>query len=138
MTDATTGMIDTNVVIFLDRLDPLDLPAESAISVITLAELSLGPLIARGADERVSRQRRLQETEAMFEPIPFDAAAARAFAGVAASLRKAGRKPTARAFDSLIAATAIANGLSLSTCNPDDFAGIDGLDLRPIPHPDAV
>ena len=35
----------------------------------------------------------------------------------------------------MIAATAIANGLPLYTANPSDFAGIDGLVLRPVPMP---
>lgn len=67
---------------------------------------------------------------------PFDAAAARAFGRVAASLRSAGRKPTVRAYDALIAATAISNGIPLYTCNPADFAGIDELDIVAVPHPD--
>jgi tRNA(fMet)-specific endonuclease VapC len=54
---------------------------------------------------------------------------------VAASLRSRGRKPAARAYDALIAATAIAAGLPLHTCNPLDFEGIEGLDLRPVPIP---
>ena len=79
---------------------------------------------------------RLQAVEASFEPLPFDAAAARAFGGVAASLRRTGRKPSARAFDALIAATAMANDLGVYTCNPRDFEGIDGLTVVAIPHPD--
>jgi predicted nucleic acid-binding protein len=79
----------------------------------------------------------VQRAEADFDPLPFDAAAARAFGQVASSLRWSGRKPAARALDALIAATAIANGLPLYTCNPDDFAGIAGLVLRPVPVPDA-
>ncbi|MBA3956629.1 MAG: hypothetical protein H0X58_08195 [Acidimicrobiia bacterium] len=67
--------------------------------------------------------------------MPFDAAAARAYGAVAASLRRAGRKPSVRAFDALIAATAMANGLSIYTCNPKDFAGIDGLEVVTIPLP---
>jgi tRNA(fMet)-specific endonuclease VapC len=35
----------------------------------------------------------------------------------------------------MIAAIAIANGLSLHTCDPDDFTGIDGLEVQAIPHP---
>jgi len=38
----------------------------------------------------------------------------------------------------MIAAIAIANGLPLFTCNPDDFAGIDGLSVVAVPHPDAT
>jgi tRNA(fMet)-specific endonuclease VapC len=69
--------------------------------------------------------------------LPFDADAARAFGRVAASLRRSGRKRHARAFDALIAATAIANGLPLYTCNPDDFEGVEGLVVRAVPHPDS-
>lgn len=131
------GLLDTNAVILLERLDPDDLPTEPLISAISLAELSLGPLATDDDRERAARQERLQEAEAVFEPIPFDTAAARAFGGVAASLRRSGRKPTARAFDALIAATAIANQLPVYTSNPRDFAGIDDLRLVEIPHPDA-
>ena len=131
------GILDTNTLILLERLDPGDLPAEPVISAITLAELSVGPLVAGDDRERAARQARLQEVESVFEPLPFDDAAARAFGGVAAALRRSGRKPAARAFDALIAATAIANRLPLYTCNPRDYLGIDDLDLVEIPHPDA-
>ncbi|HEV7869791.1 MAG TPA: type II toxin-antitoxin system VapC family toxin [Modestobacter sp.] len=133
----TRGMLDTSTVILLGRLaDAADLPEESVISAVTLAELSVGPHVARTAKERVARQAHLQQAESDFEPIAFDAGAARAFGRVAASLRSAGRKPAARAYDALIAAAAIAEGVPLYTCNPDDFAGIDELDVRAIPHPD--
>ena len=132
-----SGVLDTNVVILLPRLtDPAELPAEPAITAITLAELSVGPLVAATDTERANRQAQLQQAESDFDPLPFDGAAARAFGRVAADLRRAGRKATARAYDALIAATAIANGLPLYTTNPDDFAAIGGLDLVPVPHPD--
>ncbi|MDQ6928227.1 MAG: type II toxin-antitoxin system VapC family toxin [Actinomycetota bacterium] len=142
MTDPV-GILDTNALILIDRLDPGDLPAEPVITAVTLAELSVGPLFAVKESERVARQMRLQQTEASFDPLPFDAAAARAFGGVAASLRQAGqagqagRKPAARALDALIAATAIANGLPLYTCNAGDFDGIDGIRVESIRHPDS-
>jgi len=63
--------------------------------------------------------------------------AAREFGQVAASLRRSGRTPAARAYDALIAATALANGLPVFTCNPSDFMGIDGLDVRAVPAPPA-
>ena len=78
----------------------------------------------------------MQQAEVDFDPIPFDAATARAFGRVTASLRAAGRKRSARALDALIAAVAVANDLPLYTVNPDDFVGIEGLDVRPVPHPD--
>jgi len=65
----------------------------------------------------------LQQAEADFDPIPFDAAAARVFGQVADSLRRSGRKTAARAYDAMIAATAVANGLPVCTCKPSDFAG---------------
>lgn len=130
------GVLDTSVVILLGQLtDPAALPVEPLITAVTLAELSVGPLVATREDERAARQARLQQAEADFEPLPFDADAARAFGQVAASLRRAGRKTQARAFDAMIAATAIAQDLPLFTCNPDDFRGIAALDVRAIPHP---
>ena len=131
------GMLDTSTVILLGRIDdPATLPDQSVISAITLAELSVGPLITSDPVERAARQAHLQQAENDFDAIAFDAAAARAFGAVAAALRCAGRKKAARAYDALIAATAIANGLPLYTCNPEDFDSIPALDLRPVPHPD--
>ena len=133
------GLLDTSTLILLERInDPATLPQQPAISAITLAELSVGPLVTADAAERATRQARLQQAEADFDPLPFDAAAARAFGRVAASLRQAGRKAHARAYDAMIAAIAISNDLPLYTCNPADFEHIDGLDLRPLPHPDRV
>lgn len=134
---ADVGLLDTSTVILLERIDdPSSLPRQPVITAITLAELSVGPLVTADATERASRQARLQQAEADFDPLPFDAAAARAFGRVAASLRQAGRKAHARAYDAMIAAIAISNDLPLYTCNPRDFEHIDGLDLRAVPHPD--
>lgn len=106
------------------------------ITTVTLAELSVGPLVATDEAVRAARQAHLQQAEADFEPLPFDVEAARAFGRVAASLRRAGRKVQARAYDAMIAAIAVANDLPLYTVNPQDFEGVDGLDLRAVPHPD--
>jgi tRNA(fMet)-specific endonuclease VapC len=127
------GLLDTSTLLLLPRIDdPTVLPDVPLISAITLAELSVGPLVTDDEAERARRLAHVQQAEADFEPLPFDAAAARAFGQVASSLRRSGRKPAARAFDALIAATAIANGLPLYTCDPDDFAGIADLVLRPV------
>ena len=132
------GILDTSTVILLPRLSDSEvLPAEPCTTAITLAELSVGPLVARNDPERAARQAHLQQAESDFDPIPFDAAAARAFGQVAASLRRSGRKTAARAYDAMIAATAVATDLPVYTCNPDDFAGIDGLAVVVVPHPDA-
>ncbi len=131
------GLLDTSAVILLPRLrDPSILPDRPLISAITLAELSVGPLVATSEVERAARLAQLQQAEADFDPLPFDADAARAFGQVAASLRRSGRKPAARAYDAMIAAIAMANELPLYTCNPDDFARIDGLTVVALPHPD--
>lgn len=129
------GLLDTSTLLLSDRIiDRTSLPRRPRISAITLAELSVGPLVAEG-DERAARQAQVQSAEADFEPIPFDANAARAFGGIAASLRRRGRKRAARAFDTMIAAIAIANGLPLYTCNPRDFEGIDGLEVVAVEVP---
>ena len=131
------GLLDTSTVILLPRLrDPSVLPDRPLISAITLAELSVGPLVATSEVERAARLAHLQQAEADFDPLPFDADAARAFGQVAASLRRAGRKTTARAYDAMIAAVALANGLPLYTCKPDDFAGIDGLTVIAVGFPE--
>ncbi|MPY95888.1 MAG: PIN domain-containing protein [Acidimicrobiia bacterium] len=132
------GVLDTSTLILLGRiLDTSTLPEEPVITAVTLAELSVGPLVARDEEERAARQAHLQQAEADFGPLPFDAAAARSFGQVAAALRRAGRKPTARAYDAMIAATALASGLPVHTCNPTDFSGIDGLTVVAVPHPES-
>jgi tRNA(fMet)-specific endonuclease VapC len=130
------GILDTSTVILLGQLaDATALPAEPLITAVTLAELSVGPLVANEESERVARQSQLQQAEADFEPLPFDASAARAFGSVAASLRRSGRKTSARTYDAMIAATALANDLPVYTCNPSDFSGIEGLNVVAVPVP---
>jgi hypothetical protein len=134
---ATRGILDTSTVILLPRLtDAARLPAEPLITTVTLAELSVGPLLAKDQQERAARQAHLQQAEADFDPLPFDAAGARAFGRVAASLHRAGRKSTARSYDAMIAATALANDLPVYTCNPADFSGIDDLEVVAVPVPE--
>lgn len=135
MSPPGVGLLDTSTFILSGRLDPISLPAQTMISAVTLAELSVGPLVASNDDDRAARLAHVQQAEADFDALPFDADAARAFGMVAAALRRAGRKPAAKAFDAMIAAIAIANDLALFTCNPHDFAGIDGLTVIGVPHP---
>jgi tRNA(fMet)-specific endonuclease VapC len=130
------GVLDTSTVILLPQIeDAASLPAEPLITTVTLAELSVGPLVARDDAERAARQAQLQQAEADFAPLPFDAAAARAFGRVAAALRGSGRKPAARAYDAMIAATTLANELPVYTANAADFVGIDGLDVVEVAVP---
>ena len=111
------------------------LPPLPLLTTVTLAELSVGPLVAGSDAVRSQRQGNLQLAEGNFEPLPFDVAAARAFGHVSAGLRRAGRKAHSRSYDALIAAIAIANGLPLYTCNPRDFEGIDELEVVAVPQP---
>lgn len=130
MADAPSarGIIDTSVVIDLDHVVALDLPAELAVSTITLAELAAGPHATADPQERARRQDRLQRAEATFDPLPVDAAVARAYGRIYAAVADAGRKARgARSLDLLIAATALASHLPLYTRNPDDFRGTETL-----------
>ena len=126
-----SGLLDTSVVVQVRRMTVDELPVKPLISAITLAELSVGPLVASSPEERSSRQAVLQQAEADFDPLPFDASAARAFGQVAASLRQAGRKTNARSYDAMIAAVALANGLPLYTANPSDYEGV-GIEVRSV------
>lgn len=122
------GILDTSTLIVLRRIVDVDkLPSEALITTVTLAELSVGPLVANSELERVARLAHLQAAEADFEPLPFDAPAARAFGAVSASLRRSGRKSTARSYDAMIAAIAISHDLPVHTCNAREFEGIEGL-----------
>jgi tRNA(fMet)-specific endonuclease VapC len=133
----TRGVLDTSTVVLLGSLEDADvLPAEPLVTAVTLAELAVGPLVTDDEEERARRQAHLQQAEADFVPLPFDASAARAFGQVAASLRRSGRKTAARAYDAMIAATALAEDLPVYTCNPGDFSGIDGLEVVAVPVPD--
>jgi len=125
------GLLDTSVVIELERLPAEALPAEPAISSITLAELAAGPHATDDSEERARRQDRLQRVEAMIDPLPFDGHAARAYGRVYAATRSAARKARgARAVDLLIAATALEHGLPLFTRNPADFRHLEAIGLR--------
>ena len=130
------GLIATDIMILRRWVNPEELPAEVAISAITLAELSAGPHEVRrneeqpGYDEHAERARRLdvlQRAENEFDPIPFGAEAARAYGRVCAAVISAGRKPRRRVADLMIASIALAEDLPLFTTNPDDFKGLDDL-----------
>jgi predicted nucleic acid-binding protein len=134
--DHERGLLDTNIMILRRWIDPAELPVEMAISAITLAELSAGPHEVRRDDEQADydeyaeRARRLdvlQRAENEFDPIPFDAEAARIYGRICAAVIGAGRKPRRRVADLMIAAIAIAEELPLFTTNPDDFKGLENL-----------
>jgi len=124
------GLLDTSVIIVLGEVPEASLPLEPAIAAVSLAELTAGPHATDDGAERARRQDRLQRIEALLDPLPFDAAAARAYGSVYAATRAHGRKARgARAVDLLIAATALANDLPLFTRNPDDFDHLEVIGL---------
>jgi predicted nucleic acid-binding protein len=123
----TSGLLDTSVLVDHDCIDPARLPDESAIAAITLAELNAGPHATTDDAERARRQDRLLWAASTWDPLPFDAAAARAYGLVFAAVRRTGRTSRARLADLLIASTALANGLPVYTRNPADFAGLEEL-----------
>lgn len=131
------GILDTSVVIDLDRIDAGVLPREAAVSALTMAELAAGTHATSDPAERARRQDRLQRAEATFAPLAFDEAAARAYGRVYAAVASKGRKAQGRrSVDLLIAATALASGLPLYTRNPRDFFGLEGLiDVRAVDAP---
>jgi predicted nucleic acid-binding protein len=136
------GLLDTNVLVLRRWVDPTELPDEMAISAITLAELSAGPHQVRPDseqdmynehEERARRTEALQRAESEFDPVPFDAEAARIYGRVtAAVVVAAGREPRRRIADLMIAATAISEDLPLYTTNPSDYAGLEKL-VRVVP-----
>ncbi|QGN47566.1 PIN domain-containing protein [Micromonospora sp. WMMC415] len=133
---ASRGLVDTNVVIHLAALDLAELPEEMVISAVTLAELSAGPHHADDRTERARRMSVLQHAEATFDPLPFDAEAARAFGMVTGAVLATGRTTRRRIADLMIASIAYANGLALYTTNPTDFVGLDDLvTVRPVRRP---
>jgi predicted nucleic acid-binding protein len=127
MTDPTRGLLDTSVVIDHDVIDHGLLPDHSAIAAITLAELAAGPHATDDKEERARRQDRLQWATATWDPLPFDAEAARMYGRMFAAARAAGQKSRSRLADLLVASTAAANSLPVYTRNPSDFDLLKGI-----------
>ncbi|MGI9003571.1 MAG: type II toxin-antitoxin system VapC family toxin [Pseudonocardia sp.] len=118
------AVLDTTLVIATD-VPPLE--GELAISVVTVAELHFGVLVAREQSVRAERLRRLSVLQRTFDPLPVDDAVAASYGQLAAAVVATGRQPRARTMDLLIAATAHAHSARLYTRNPDDFVGIADL-----------
>lgn len=106
-----------------------NLPDESAISVITLAELHLGVLLARDGLTRARRLRTATRVEREMEAIPIDSEVARTFASIVAEARATGRRP--RVMDTWIAATAVRHALIVFTQDAG-FADIPQVQIQRI------
>lgn len=121
------GLLDTSVFIGQEQERELSpLPDEAAISVMTLAELHVGVLLAGGPKIRARRLRTLARVERAFAPLPVDEAVARTFAEIVANARRKQRQP--RIVDALIAATSVAHDLPLYS-QDRGFGLMPGVDL---------
>ncbi|MFD4460629.1 type II toxin-antitoxin system VapC family toxin [Nocardia sp. NPDC058480] len=131
------GVLDTCIVAALGLFDVADLPVESAITAVTLGELSHGPHATDDVIKRANRIAVLQRVEAEFgEALPYDSRAARVFGLLCAQVYAVGRSPRRRSSDLMIAATAASNGLPLFTANPKAFAGLEAvLTVVPVDRP---
>ena len=124
-TAAQRGLLDTSVFIAQESGRALGtLPTAAAISVVTVAELHLGVLMADRPAVRARRLRTLTSVQNIFEPLPIDSEVARAFAEIVAEARRLGRRP--KIMDTWIAATAATHGLPVYT-QDDDFAAMPGI-----------
>lgn len=139
--DTNQLLLDTNVVVWRRHLAPGTLRGVASISAVTLAELSAGVHMVRGAEvadieERAARAAILQQAESEFDPIPFGREAARMFGRLSAAVLAAGRTPRRRNADLMIAATAAVEGMALVTMNPNDFVGLEKLvQVVAVPRP---
>ena len=118
------AILDTSVLIARERTRPLEraLPDDVAVSVISIAELEVGVLVARDAEARGRRLRTLTEVRSLAGALPIDERTASAYAQLAASVLASGRRP--RVHDTWIAATALVNKAEVWTQDADfsDFA----------------
>ena len=127
MTKHDAAVVDTNVIAALRLYDRSQFPDTLLVTAITLGELSYGPHATDDPVKRAGRIAVLQHVEAVFDPLPYDQAAARLFGQISAAVRAAGRQPRRRSPDLMIAATAASHQLPLYTANPDDFKGAESI-----------
>ncbi len=118
------SVLDTSILI-AEAAFPVE--GDIAISIVSIAELQFGVLVAPDDDRRAHRLARLSAILRNFEPLPVDAAVAASYGELAAATYRAGRKATARSLDLMIAATAHAHGARLVTANIDDVKHLDAL-----------
>lgn len=122
-------MLDTNICIYLMKHQPPQVRERFAdcfvgdvvMSAITLAELEFG--VACSGDNQARNRAALDSLLEDIVVLPFEAQAA----GTYGPLRAAHRERSKDALDKLIAAHAMAAGVTLVTNNEADFVGYAGL-----------
>jgi toxin FitB len=120
----TRGILDTSVLV---ADDVVPIPGELAISIVSVAKLKFGVLVARNDKTRATRLSRLSSIERRFDPLPVDEAVVDSYAQLAARVVAVGRQPRARVMDLLIAATAHAHNATIYTRNAADLADLEDL-----------
>jgi predicted nucleic acid-binding protein len=125
---STPAVLDTSVFIAVEQGRGLtrSLPDQVGVSVVTLAELELGVLMARDADVRAQRLATLMRVREQASGLPIDQRISSAYARLAAGELSAGRRP--RINDTWIAATAVVHGAEIWT-QDDDFTAFEDLDI---------
>ena len=126
-------MLDTSVAIYLrdgheevtERLRALE--GEPIISAVTRVELESG--VYRDLAQAARRRVRLDDMLETFTVLPFDERAAAAYGQILATIGFS----RSRIIDRMIAAHAVATGLSLVTSNRADFRDIPNLQLADWP-----
>lgn len=118
------SVLDTSILI---SESPGRVEGDIAISIVSIAELQFGVLVAPDEQRRAHRLARLSAILRSFEPLPVDAAVAASYGELAAATHRAGRKATARSLDLMIAATAHAHGARLVTANVNDVKHLSDL-----------
>ena len=123
-------LLDTSVLIGVESGRLAGAPTEDvAISVVTLAELEAGVLVAAESGVRARRLNTLRRARELAEPLQIDEDVASAFAALRVALFETGRRMPVN--DAWIAASAIANDLGVCT-QDDDFDGVPGLEVMRI------
>lgn len=125
----SAAVLDTSVFVAIEAGRPVSrhlLPAQSATTVITFAELTAGVLSA-GTDEQRSQRLRTLTRATSLPLLPVDVRAAEHWARLRVHLARSGRRVNVN--DLWIAAIALANGLSIVTQDADfdaleDFPGL--------------
>ncbi len=122
------ALLDTSFFVATESGRPLgsmDGVTETEVSVITVAELTVGVLMANDAD-RPARLSTLSAVESTWDPLPVDVEVARLFARIVAALRTGGRRVPI--LDALVAATAIVEQIPVVT-QDDDYDAIPGVQV---------
>jgi predicted nucleic acid-binding protein len=124
----SAAILETSIFVAVEQGRPLErpLPDSVSVSVVTLAELELGVLVARDADTRAQRLATLTRVREETAGLPADERVASAYGRLAAGELTAGRGP--RIHDTWIAATALVHGAEVRT-QDDDFSPFAAVDI---------